>query len=98
MASLIVFLSFSLALLNILPIPVLDGGHIVFAAIEMVVRRRVPRRLAYGLQTAFAVMIISLMLYVTVYDVWRVRKVYRLLNPQAPEQAASAESGLVTDP
>ena len=44
----IVFLSFSLALLNILPIPVLDGGHIVFAAIEMVVRRRVPRGLQLG--------------------------------------------------
>lgn len=94
----IVFLSFSLALLNILPIPVLDGGHIVFAAVEMVVRRRVPRRLAYALQTAFAVMLIGLMLYITVYDVRRVGALYRFFRPQAVEEAASTDSDPVADP
>lgn len=94
----IVFLSFSLALLNILPIPVLDGGHIVFAAIEMVVRRRVPRRVAYALQTAFAVMLIGLMLYITVYDVRRVGAMYRLFRPAAAEEVAPAEPVPVSEP
>ncbi len=41
---LIAMLSISLFLINLLPIPVLDGGHIVYALIEMVTRRRVSLR------------------------------------------------------
>jgi len=72
----VVFVCFSLALINLLPIPVLDGGHILFALIETVIRRRVPCRLAYILQMVFAVLLISFMLYVTFFDVRRVGKTF----------------------
>ena len=41
---LIAMLSISLFLINLLPIPVLDGGHIVYGLIEMVTRRKVSLR------------------------------------------------------
>jgi regulator of sigma E protease len=44
-------LSISLAVLNLLPIPVLDGGHLFYYAIEALIRRPVPPRLqAVGMQ------------------------------------------------
>ncbi|MCY3883559.1 MAG: RIP metalloprotease RseP [Gammaproteobacteria bacterium] len=44
-ARLIAMLSISLFLINLLPIPVLDGGHIVYGLIEMVTRRQVSLRI-----------------------------------------------------
>ena len=38
------FISINLFLLNLLPIPVLDGGHILFLCLEMINRRKVPQR------------------------------------------------------
>ncbi len=39
------FISINLFLLNLLPIPVLDGGHILFLCLEMISRRKVPERI-----------------------------------------------------
>ena len=64
-------ITINLGILNLLPIPVLDGGHIVFGAIEGVTRRRVPPKVAQVVQTFFAVIIISFFLYVTFWDVAR---------------------------
>ncbi len=64
-----VILSVNLAILNMLPIPVLDGGHIVLALVEGVWRRPVNVRLLEIVQTGFAVLIIGYMVYITFYDV-----------------------------
>jgi len=88
--SFIILITFSLAVFNLLPIPVLDGGHILYALIEMVTRRRIPARLAHGVQTAFAVLIITFMLYVTLYDVKRFAKFWRLLRPRQTEATESS--------
>lgn len=49
--SFLALLSISLAVLNLLPIPVLDGGHLFYYAIEALIRRPVPERLqAIGMQ------------------------------------------------
>jgi len=63
-----VLINLALAVFNILPIPVLDGGHIVFAMYESVFRRPLPPRLVHAVSTAFAVLLISFMLYVTAFD------------------------------
>jgi regulator of sigma E protease len=63
-----VVLNVNLAVLNLLPIPVLDGGHILFAAIEWVRRKPLNARLINVTQTAFAALIITFMLYVTFHD------------------------------
>jgi len=69
----IVMITFSLGMLNLLPLPVLDGGHIVMAGIQIVIRRPLPAKLVQPLMNACAFMLISFMLYVTVYDVLRLK-------------------------
>jgi regulator of sigma E protease len=69
--SFMVMLNINLALLNLLPLPVLDGGHILMALYEVVTRRRVGVRFQEVVTTGFAVMLISFMAYVTFYDVRR---------------------------
>ena len=64
-----VILNVNLAILNMLPIPVLDGGHIVLAMIEAVRRKPVNMRVLEVVQTGCAVLIIGFMLYITFFDV-----------------------------
>ncbi len=64
-----VVLNVNLALINLLPIPVLDGGHIVLAMVESVRRRPVNMRVLEVVQTACAVLIIGFMIYIAFFDV-----------------------------
>jgi regulator of sigma E protease len=64
-----VLINVNLALINLLPFPVLDGGHITLALIEGVRRKPVNQRVLEILQTACAVLLLGFMLYVTVFDV-----------------------------
>jgi regulator of sigma E protease len=64
-----VLINVNLGLLNLLPFPVLDGGHITLALLEAVRRKPVNHRLLEIIQTACAVILIGFMLYVTVFDV-----------------------------
>ncbi|MDR3457015.1 MAG: RIP metalloprotease RseP [Verrucomicrobiae bacterium] len=63
-----VILNVNLALINMLPLPVLDGGHITLSLVEWVRRRPIGPRLINGIQTCFMVMIISFMLYIAFFD------------------------------
>jgi regulator of sigma E protease len=58
----------NLALINLLPIPVLDGGHIVLALFEMVRRRPLNIRVLEVVQGACVVLLIGFMLYISFYD------------------------------
>jgi regulator of sigma E protease len=70
-----VVLNVNLALLNLLPIPVLDGGHIMLALIEAIRRKPINVRILEKVQGAFALLLIGYMLYITFFDVldlpWR---------------------------
>ncbi|HAS49328.1 MAG TPA: RIP metalloprotease RseP [Gammaproteobacteria bacterium] len=60
-------LSISLGVLNLLPIPVLDGGHLLYYAIEAVIRRPVPERIqAFGLQ--LGLLLISGIMVLAIYN------------------------------
>jgi regulator of sigma E protease len=64
-------ISVNLAVVNFLPIPVLDGGHMVFLILEKVLGRPVPERVfAIAMYTGLA-MILTLMAYVISRDVGR---------------------------
>ena len=65
----LVLLNVNLAILNMLPIPVLDGGHTVMGLIEGIFRRKIPVKIQEWSTTIFAVLLIGLMLYVTYHDV-----------------------------
>ena len=63
-----VILNVNLALLNMLPLPVLDGGHITLALIEVIRRRPVSAKLLNTIQSGFAVLIIGFMIYIAFFD------------------------------
>ncbi len=64
-----VLFNVNLAVLNMLPFPVLDGGHITLAILEKIAGRPVKARPLEIIQTFFALALISLMLYVTSKDI-----------------------------
>jgi len=63
-----VIISFALAIFNLLPLPVLDGGHIFFGLIALIFRREVPAKVIEILSYIFVVLLISLMVFVTYSD------------------------------
>jgi regulator of sigma E protease len=64
-----VLMNVNLALLNLLPIPVLDGGHILLAIIEGIRRKPISARIISVIQTGCAVALIAFMVYIAFYDV-----------------------------
>jgi regulator of sigma E protease len=71
------FLDVNLAILNLLPIPVLDGGLILFALFELLFRRKPPRKLTDGLSMAFMWLFLALMITLVWRDVARSRRMHR---------------------
>jgi regulator of sigma E protease len=65
------FLSFMLAFLNLLPIPALDGGHVMFLFVEMLTGKALPQRFLEIAQTFGVILLIALMLYANGLDVLR---------------------------
>lgn len=61
-------LNVNLAILNLLPIPILDGGHVVMNLYEWVARRPPPPRLVNALANLFAVLFITLFVMLTFRD------------------------------
>lgn len=67
----LILLNVNLAILNLLPMPVLDGGHIVMAVLEKIRRKPLSARVQENATTVFAVVLISFMVYVSWHDVGR---------------------------
>ncbi len=64
-----VLFNVNLAILNMLPFPVLDGGHIVLSIMELIAGRPVKARVLEFVQTAFVLLILGLFLYITSKDI-----------------------------
>jgi regulator of sigma E protease len=64
-------LSVILAVMNILPFPALDGGHIVFILIETIIRREIPVKIKMGVQQAGIVLLLCFMVFVFYNDLTR---------------------------
>jgi regulator of sigma E protease len=77
----------SLAVFNLLPIPVLDGGHIVFATIAKLRGRALPTDFIHAAQSVFIVLLFSMIIYVSFHDV---RRKIRTEPTNPPAQAPAA--------
>jgi regulator of sigma E protease len=64
-------LSINLAILNLLPIPVLDGGHIAFYLFEIIARREVNMKVRERAQQVGIVLLITLMIFAFYVDIER---------------------------
>lgn len=67
----VAFLGVNLGMLNLLPIPVLDGGHLFFFAVEAVFRRPVGTRVREVAQQVGLFLLVSLMLFAVYNDIYR---------------------------
>lgn len=65
------FLSVILAVMNILPIPGLDGGHIIFLLFEIVTRKKLSIKVQERIQMVGLFILLALMLYANVNDIRR---------------------------
>ena len=66
------YLSITLAIVNILPIPMLDGGHLMFLIYEGVTRREPSMRVKMGLQQIGLIFLVGLMIFVIFNDILRI--------------------------
>ena len=77
----------NLALFNLLPIPVLDGGHMLFATIAKLIGRPLPRKLMERVQFAFVLLLLAFVAYVSFFDIGRVGRSAGLIKDEAPVEA-----------
>ena len=89
--SFLVLLNINLAVLNMLPIPVLDGGHIAMAILEKLRGKPLSVRFVELTTSAFAILLISFMAYVTFFDVKRFPLFKAMMNADTKvEQSTNA--------
>jgi regulator of sigma E protease len=74
------FLSLNLAIVNVLPLPALDGGRSFFVLVEMITGRRVHPKFERWTHAVGFVFLILLILLITVQDLSRLEPVYNLLS------------------
>ena len=65
------FLSLALAFLNILPIPALDGGHVMFLLYEMIFRRKPSEKFLIRAQIVGMVLLFTLLIWANGNDIMR---------------------------
>lgn len=70
--SIAALISINLALINLIPVPALDGGRLLFVAIETVTRRPIKPAVANALNSVGFALLILLMVVVTLHDVFRI--------------------------
>ena len=68
------FLSLNLGILNLLPIPVLDGGHLVIIHIEGIIRKSISVKVKLLIQQIGMILIFALTIFVLYQDIIRVVK------------------------
>jgi len=97
--SFLVLLNINLAIINLLPIPVLDGGHILMAIIEKIWRRPLGLKFVEYTTTAFAMLLIGFMLYITIFgDIKRFALYRAMFNSDAQIEQTSTPAGSTPAP
>lgn len=79
---LLALISINLAVLNTLPLPILDGGQILFAAIEAIIRRPLPEQIREYIHIGSWIGIMALFVYLSARDIYRI--IEPLIQPYLP--------------
>lgn len=88
-----VILNVNLAIINMLPIPVLDGGHIVLGLIESVRRKPLNTRVLERVQAACTALIIGVIIYITFFDIQDLPFVRQKLDKYEPKTNQKPDNG-----
>ena len=81
-----ILVNVNLAIFNLLPIPVLDGGHILFATVAKLRGRALPGNFIAATQSVFIILLFTMILYVTAFG--DIRRWIRDVKADAQEKAA----------
>jgi regulator of sigma E protease len=73
---LLALISVNLAILNLIPLPILDGGQIVFTTIEAIIGRDLPIKVREYIAIVSWIFILILILYLSAQDIYRIAGVY----------------------
>ncbi len=65
------FIAINIGVFNLLPLPILDGGRILFTVIEGLIGRPINNKVLTGLMVACVVFFVFLMVYVTYNDIFK---------------------------
>ena len=84
-------LNVNLAILNLLPLPVLDGGHVIFALLQIIIRRPVPPKVVLFLDQVFFGLLILAIVLITGRDIKRLYQIRLLSKPPVERQAVTNE-------
>jgi regulator of sigma E protease len=84
----------NLAIFNLLPLPVLDGGQMLFATIGKLRGRPLPPNFIVAAQSTFGILLLAMVLYVSVFDVRRWARDAR----SAPTEPAAEQSSPAPSP
>ena len=87
-----ILVNVNLAIFNLLPMPVLDGGQMLFATIGRLRGRPLPVNLIMTAQSVFLVLLFSMVIYVSVFDV------RRIVRDAKAERATSAPAAQAPTP
>ena len=78
----VAYISLSLAIINLLPIPILDGGHIIVSLIEVVIRRKIPEKWVENAQKVGLAILIAIMVFAFYNDFDRFFGLSKFFNAQ----------------
>jgi len=86
-----ILINVNLAIFNLLPIPVLDGGQMLFATIAKLRGRALPTNFIMATQSTFMLLLFGMMIYVTVFG--DIRRLFRDIQSEKPAATAPADTG-----
>jgi len=67
-------ISINLGIINIIPLPVVDGGHVLIAIIEGIIRREIPIKIKYFIQVFGTLFLLFLFIFVFANDIYKLFK------------------------
>lgn len=94
---LVMLINVNLAVLNVLPLPILDGGHMAFATWQKLTGKPLPARVITSLQSAMMLALLGMVLYISFFDVARIGDQERQ-SLQAEAQAAQTIEPVFGEP
>jgi len=94
-----ILVNVNLAIFNLLPIPVLDGGHMLFATVGKLRGKALPVNFIAATQSVFIVLLFSMMLYVTVFgDIRRWARDIKADNQAQARETAAEQTKKAAEP
>jgi len=81
-----ILININLAFINLMPFPALDGGHVIFLAIEKIFRIKIGTKVKEKIIIVGFSLLIILILYITFNDVTRLYKIHQFKKEAALSQ------------